>query len=118
MEKNRLEAFSDGSPFTAADVEYTLIRAITHPDSLVGDVAETTVAAGELLAGKSEWPEGCELLAAFEKEIDENRKNGGITIASGYARFDPALDKSTRTVIERADEKMYKRKRELKGEKR
>ncbi|MBQ9429910.1 MAG: diguanylate cyclase [Clostridia bacterium] len=64
----------------------------------------------------NDFLERCELLAAFEKEIDENRKNGGITIASGYARFDPALDKSTRTVIERADEKMYKRKRELKSE--
>ncbi|MBQ9429911.1 MAG: ABC transporter substrate-binding protein [Clostridia bacterium] len=70
--------FSNGSPFTAADVEYTLIRAITHPDSLVGDVDEFIVGADELLAGKSEWLEGFRILDDY---------NFTITLTEPYAAF-------------------------------
>lgn len=55
-----------------------------------------------------------ELFEAFEKQMDANLQRGRITIASGCASFDPALDKSYHTVMERADKKMYERKRQMK----
>ncbi|MBR1708382.1 MAG: hypothetical protein IJ719_06090 [Clostridia bacterium] len=46
--------------------------------------------------------------------MDENQRRGEVTIASGHACFDPTLDKSCRTIFERADEQMYHRKRRMK----
>lgn len=54
------------------------------------------------------------LLAAFEKLMDKSLKDGSATIASGIAEFDPSLDRSSHTVLERDDEKMYSRKRMMK----
>lgn len=56
-----------------------------------------------------------ELLAAFEKQVDANLTQGKISISSGCATFDPSLDKSAHRVLERADEKMYQRKKQMKG---
>ena len=55
-----------------------------------------------------------ELLAAFETQMDLNQAQGRITVASGCACFDPARDKSSQTVFERADEQMYQRKKRMK----
>lgn len=55
-----------------------------------------------------------ELFAAFEKQMDDDLAQGRLTIASGCSCFDPALDKSSHTVLERADDKMYQRKRKMK----
>ncbi|MBQ7371156.1 MAG: diguanylate cyclase [Blautia sp.] len=55
-----------------------------------------------------------ELLTAFEKQMDDNRTQGKITIASGHACFDPATDRSIRSVFNRADENMYLRKKRMK----
>lgn len=55
-----------------------------------------------------------ELLAAFEKQMDDNLTQGKRSISSGCACFDPAQDKSAHTVLERADERMYQRKRQMK----
>lgn len=55
-----------------------------------------------------------ELLAVFEKKMDNNLAEGRATIASGYAVFDPTTDKSSHSVLERADENMYRRKRSMK----
>lgn len=55
-----------------------------------------------------------ELLAAFEKQMDDNLGQGKITIASGCAVFDPSQDKSTHAVLERADAQMYERKKQMK----
>lgn len=56
-----------------------------------------------------------DLLAVFEKQMDVNLAQGKITIASGCACFDPSLDNSAHRVLERADEKMYQRKKQMKG---
>ena len=54
------------------------------------------------------------LMESFEKQMDEHLKSGRATIASGCAVFDPSSDKSAHSVLERADEKMYRRKRLMK----
>ena len=46
--------------------------------------------------------------------MDNHLKNGGITVASGHADYDPTSDKSAHSVLERADERMYIRKRQMK----
>ncbi len=55
------------------------------------------------------------LLSAFDQQMDANLAQGKITIASGCAVFDPSADKSAHRVLERADEKMYQRKKQMKG---
>lgn len=60
--------------------------------------------------------ENCdELLTAFEAQMDANLAQGKIAVASGCAHFDPSTDRSAHTVLERADEKMYQRKNQMKG---
>ncbi|MBR1707509.1 MAG: diguanylate cyclase [Clostridia bacterium] len=54
------------------------------------------------------------LLSDFERQMDDNMKNGRITIASGDACFDPEKDMNYHTVFKRADEKMYLRKKQMK----
>ena len=56
-----------------------------------------------------------ELLSAFDRQMDENRAQGKIVVSSGLARFDPERDASFGRVFERADARMYQRKRILKG---
>ena len=55
-----------------------------------------------------------ELLDDFNKKMDSNMKNGDISIASGCACFDPSIDGNSHSVLERADEKMYQRKKQMK----
>ena len=57
-----------------------------------------------------------ELISSFEKQIEENSKQGLVTIAEGWEFFDPKNDMNTRAVFERADEKMYERKKQMKQE--
>ena len=47
---------------------------------------------------------------------DAELTQGRITVSSGCASFDPSMDKSAHRVLERADEKMYQRKKQMKGE--
>ena len=56
-----------------------------------------------------------ELLAAFEEKMDADLNQSRITIAFGCACFDPSLDKRAHRVLERADERMYQRKKQMKG---
>ena len=46
--------FSNGSPLTSADVEYTLNRLLTHPDSCNRDIADCIIGAAELENGEAE----------------------------------------------------------------
>lgn len=50
--------FSNGSPLTASDVEYTLKRLLTHPDSMAGDVGAFILDADALTAGETDTLEG------------------------------------------------------------
>lgn len=56
-----------------------------------------------------------ELLKDFNSHIECNRKSGDIVISSGFADYNPNLDKGFIRLFERADKEMYARKQELKG---
>lgn len=70
--------FSNGSPLTSSDVEYTVIRSLTYPDSQVDDVAEYVVGADELVEGETDKLEGFQA-------IDDH--NFTITLTTPYAEF-------------------------------
>lgn len=70
--------FSNGSPLTSSDVEYTLKRLLTHPDSYVADSGEFILGAEELAAGKTDELEGF-------KAVDD--LNFTITLSAPYAAF-------------------------------
>ena len=50
--------FSNGSPLTSADVEYTFKRLLTHPESCNRDVAYNIVGAAALESGETDELEG------------------------------------------------------------
>ena len=54
--------FSNGSPLTAADVEYTLKRLLTHPDSCNRDIADEIVGAAALERGETDELEGFRII--------------------------------------------------------
>ena len=70
--------FSNGSPLTASDVEYTLIRALTHPDSRMGDIGEFLLGAQELTEGKTQELEAFRALGDYDFTI---------TLSAPYAAF-------------------------------
>ncbi|OON86032.1 hypothetical protein BXO88_09355 [Oribacterium sp. C9] len=55
------------------------------------------------------------LLAEFERQAEENQRNGAPVVASGLSAFRPGEDINFRKVFERADARMYDRKRFLKS---
>lgn len=55
--------FSNGSPLTSSDVEYTLIRALTHPSSRAGDIGDFIAGAEDLKDGKTTTLEGFRALS-------------------------------------------------------
>ena len=58
-----------------------------------------------------------ELLKEFDSLIEENLKSGDIVISSGFADYNPNLDKGFIRLFERADKEMYAKKQELKAKK-
>lgn len=57
------------------------------------------------------------LLRDFEKQIDENLREGLIVISDGFSEYVPGDDYFYQTIFERADRKMYERKKYLKEKK-
>ncbi len=55
------------------------------------------------------------LLADFERQAEVNQRNGSAVVASGLSAFRPGEDNNFRKVFERADARMYDRKRFLKA---
>ena len=55
-----------------------------------------------------------ELLAAFERQNEENRKTGHVVVAAGMTEYIPDRDNSFERVFKRADRVMYRRKEEMK----
>lgn len=55
------------------------------------------------------------LINSFNAEIDENQKNGKVVIACGFSRYIANVDTDYIMIFERADKKMYERKRSLKS---
>lgn len=56
-----------------------------------------------------------ELVNSFKETIDDNLKNGSVTVAAGLAVFDPSTDDNYNDVFKRADSSMYEHKRALKA---
>ena len=54
------------------------------------------------------------LLNLFDLQMEKNRTTGGIVIASGLEIYRSERADSFTTVFDRADKKMYERKRKLK----
>jgi ABC-type transport system substrate-binding protein len=50
--------FSNGSPLTSSDVQYTLTRLLTHPDSTNRDLVENIIGAEALEEGRTDTLEG------------------------------------------------------------
>lgn len=55
------------------------------------------------------------LLADFDSIIEENQVNGEVVVSTGMDIFVPGEDEGYSDVFERADKKMYERKRQLKS---
>ena len=53
------------------------------------------------------------LLEQLQAAVDEKRKQGGAALATGIAHFDPAVDASLQSVVERANIAMYENRLEL-----
>ncbi|MBQ9247177.1 MAG: hypothetical protein IJ171_01155, partial [Ruminococcus sp.] len=53
-------------------------------------------------------------LAAFETQIDSNLRTDKVVISSGMSEYNRGADTCYLSVFERADQKMYRRKRRLK----
>ena len=55
-----------------------------------------------------------EILKSFNAKMEENVKTGDIVISCGFSEFIPHQDKSLLRIFERADKRMYERKKLLK----
>lgn len=66
-----------------------------------------------LLEG-TDYTDRDELLWEFERQIDENQENGLVVVSTGISVFEQDSDTNFSAVFERADKKMYARKRYLK----
>lgn len=56
-----------------------------------------------------------ELIKGFNKLIEKNQESGDVVISCGFACYNPKNDDSIMRTFERADQKMYNRKRILKA---
>ena len=66
-----------------------------------------------LLQGKG-YDTKDEVIAAFNKQVEENIKTNGVVVSIGYSELQPK-DEQLHDVFERADHMMYDRKKELKS---
>ncbi len=62
-------SFSNGSPLTASDVEYSLKRLLTHPDSCNADIVQEVAGAAELMNGETDELSGFTLLGDYDFTI-------------------------------------------------
>lgn len=67
-----------------------------------------------ILEGK-DYSEKDVLLRSFDSIIEANLESGAVVVSTGLDIYDIELDNSFSTVFERADKKMYERKRYLKS---
>ncbi len=56
------------------------------------------------------------LCSCFNKQVDDNKTNGQVIVSSGMSIYDPRNDSGVDDVFARADELMYARKKQLKGQ--
>lgn len=63
--------------------------------------------------GGQDYVDRVHLAASFDERIERNLHNGEVVIAMGMATFNQDFDTNSWTVFERADTKMYERKKAL-----
>jgi diguanylate cyclase (GGDEF)-like protein len=68
-----------------------------------------------VLLENSDFADRITLLDDFDTQIDSNLRTGSVVVSTGMDEFDPETDHCLSDVFERADKKMYARKRYLKG---
>ncbi|MBQ3281820.1 MAG: amino acid permease [Eubacterium sp.] len=68
-----------------------------------------------VLMNGHDYPEREELVAEFNRKVEQNLKDGKVVVSAGLADFDPENDHGFHAVFERADKLMYERKMELKS---
>ena len=66
---------------------------------------------------KEDYKSRDNLIYLFNKHVDKNLETGGVVVSAGIGLFDPDKDTGFDEVFTRADELMYKRKKELKSRK-
>ncbi len=71
-------SFSNGSPLTSSDVEYTIERALANPDSQIAEVFEFVEGSQDFAEGKAQHIEGF-------RAVDDHEFS--ITLTSPYAAF-------------------------------
>ena len=74
----------------------------------IGGDEFVVILEGDAFKGRTEQ------LAAFDRQIENNLRSGKLVVSSGMAEYIKETDKSYRDIFERADTKMYQRKKELK----
>ena len=61
-----------------------------------------------------DYDDRVDLLAAFDRQNEKNRRTGHAVVAVGMAEYNPDVDNSFKRVLKRADREMYRRKEAMK----
>lgn len=85
-------AFSNGSPLTASDVQYTFERLLTHPDACNQDIADYIKGAAALENGKTNSLEGFKIL---------NDRDFTITLEYPFQAFLACLSMPAASILDR-----------------
>ena len=88
-----------------------IIKKFVHTDHLYRYGGDEFVA----ILPESQYKDRFAILDSFNAYIDANLNSNEPVIAAGFADFIPEQDNTLSVVFDRADEKMYRRKRALKG---
>ena len=84
-------SFSNGSPLTSNDVEYTFTRLLTHPDSCNQDIVEMVKGAHQLRSGEVDKLDGFKVL---------NDRDFTITLEQPFAAFLACLSMSGASILD------------------
>ena len=84
--------FSNGSPLTSSDVQYTFERLLTHPDSCNRDIADMILGAEELEAGEADSLEGFQVL---------NDRDFTITLTQPFEAFLACLSMPGASILDK-----------------
>ena len=84
--------FSNGSPLTASDVQYTFVRLLTHPDSCNRDIADGIVGAQALEKGQAADLAGFQVL---------NDLDFSITLEQPFSAFLACLSMPAASILDK-----------------
>ncbi|MBR3517709.1 MAG: GGDEF domain-containing protein [Lachnospiraceae bacterium] len=110
---NRLKQVNDTQGHDAGDEYIKLASGLicnTYKHSPVYRIGGDEFAV--ILEGE-DYRNRAELMDAFEREVDNNQKTGGVVVSGGMAVYQADKDSGYNDVFKRADRKMYERKKKL-----